>query len=395
MSTLDWIAAELDALRREQRLRQRVECQQIDAVTIEVQGQRYVHFASNDYLGLSTDPRLVAAANRVAAESGWGSGASPLLTGRSPAHAQLEQALAAWEATEAALLFSSGYAANVGAITALCGPGDTIFSDAKNHASIIDGCRLSRAEVRVYRHGDVDHLADLLSLTPGEGGRLIVTDSLFSMDGDCAPLPQLVELARAHHAMLMVDEAHATGVFGQRGTGLAEAQGVADAIDIKVGTLSKALGSVGGFVAGTRPLIDLLANRARSYIFSTSMPAAVCGAAHAALQIVRDEPDRRERLLQRSAELRATLAAQGWDVGTTTSQIIPLIVGDEQSALEVAAQLRERGLWLPAIRPPSVARGESRLRLSLSYAHSDAVIARLVESLEGLVTHVANRAAKL
>lgn len=395
MNALDWINDELEHLTDAHRRRARVECRLLDAVTIEVEGRRYLNFASNDYLNLASDQRLTAAAREALESAGCGSAASPLITGRRSAHRELEELLAAFEDTEAALLFPTGYAANVGAITSLVGAGDVVFSDAKNHASIIDGCRLSRADVRIYRHADTEHLAGLLAnVAPLARRLLIVTDGLFSMDGDIAPLGELAALAEEYGAMLMVDEAHATGVFGEHGRGAGEALGI-ERIDVRVGTLSKALGSVGGFVAGSRVLIELLVNRARSYIFSTSPPAAVCAAGCAALQIVQEEPWRRRELLSRSARLRDTLTAQGWNIGPSTSQIVPLVIGEERMALDLAAELRLAGFWVPAIRPPSVAPGESRLRLALSYAHSDEMIAELVAVLHGFVADVADRAAKL
>ena len=295
--------------------------------------------------------------------------------------AGLEQRLADFEGTEAALLFSSGFAANSGTIAALVGPGDLVFTDRKNHASLLDGCRLSRADVRTYAHGDAQELGRLLERPGGHRRRLIVTDSLFSMDGDFAPLAELVELADRHGAMLMVNEAHATGVFGSRGRGLAEHVGLKNRIPIRVGTLSKALGSLGGFVAGSRSLVELLINRARPYIFSTAMPAPVAAAALAALDIVRDEPHRREGLLAQSAELRGVLAAEGWNVGRSASQIIPLVVGQPDQAVALSRALADRGLLVPAIRPPTVPDGEACLRISLTYGHTAEMVNLLIESL--------------
>ncbi len=295
----------------------------------------------------------------------------------------MEQQLAEWLGSEAALVFASGYAANCGTIAAVVGRGDAVFGDAKNHASLIDGCRLSRAEVFVYPHGDVDALARQLQSTGQTRRRLIVTDSLFSMGGDRAPLSDLADLAERHGAMLLVDEAHATGVFGPRGTGLVEELGLADRVHVRMGTLSKVLGSAGGFVAGQRLLIDWLVNRARSYVFSTAHPPAVCAAAGAALEIVREEPWRRTELLERAAGLRERLQAAGWNVGASSSQIIPLIVGDAGRTMHLAAQLREAGFWIPGIRPPSVPEGESLLRLSLTWGHTKAQLDELVQTLAG------------
>jgi 8-amino-7-oxononanoate synthase len=380
---LAWVDEELEALDR-RGLRRRLAVREGPAAAeIVLDGRRYVNFSSNDYLGLAAGALSEAVAKTIP-QTGWGSGASPLVTGRGSWHARLEQELAAFEGTEAALLFSTGYAANAGAVTALAGKGDVIFSDAKNHASIIDGCRLSGAETVVYPHGDAAALATLLRQGRGFRRRLIVTDTLFSMDGDLAPLPNLAELAERFQAMLLVDEAHATGVFGERGRGVCEHLGVEHGVHVRVGTLSKALGSLGGFVAGPRPVIEWLANRARSYVFSTAPPEALAAAALEALRIVRDEPHRRRELLQRAARLRDRLGDDGWNVGASASQIIPVIVGEAQPTMRLSMALRERGFLAPGIRPPSVPAGESLLRISLSYAHSPAAIEQLADALRQL-----------
>ena len=379
-ASLDWIDSEMEALRRAglyRRLRLREGPQ---TARLRIEGRDVVNFGSNDYLGLAADPRLGAAVAEAIRSDGWGSGASPLVTGYSQRQRRLEERLAEFEGTEAALLFPSGFAANVGTIAALAGPGDTVFTDRKNHASLLDGCRLSRADVRVYPHNDWRKLESLLDRHRG-ARRLIVTDSLFSMDGDLAPLAELADLAQRYDAMLMIDEAHATGVFGSLGRGVAEQLGLEGRIPIRVGTLSKALGSIGGFVAGSRRLIEWLVNRARPYIFSTAAPAAICAAGIAALDIVGAEPQRRRELLASAQTLRAALAGQGWNVGQSASQIIPLLVGDPDRAVALSARLLDRGLLVPAIRPPTVPQGEACLRISLSYGHTAEMIARLVEKM--------------
>ena len=293
----------------------------------------------------------------------------------------MEKKLAEFEGTEAALVFSSGFAANLGTVAALVERGDALFADSKNHASLIDGCRLSRADVNIYRHCDVDHLRDLLKNASGYRRRLIVTDSLFSMDGDFAPLVQLAELAEQHHAMLLIDEAHATGVFGPHGRGVAEMLGVESGVHIRIGTLSKALGSIGGFAVGRRSLIDWLLNRARSYVFSTAFPPAIAAAAVAALQIVRAEPQRRQELLSRATAVREQLVTQGWNVGQSASQIIPIYLGEPDRTMKIAHQLCTRGLLVPGIRPPTVPIGESLLRISLSWSHSTGMLDQLLAVL--------------
>ena len=389
VNPFDWIDDELTNLRRDDLLREIPAPLDRQGAVVEVGGRRLVNFASNDYLGLACNERLVAAAAQACTASGVGRGASPLVCGRSRAHADLEKRLAEFEGTEAALLFPSGFAANAGAIPALVDRDDVIFADAKNHASLIDGCRLARATTHVYPHGAVDALSELLrdSERGGVRRRLIVTDSLFSMDGDLAPLGQIADLARRYGAMLLVDEAHATGVFGAHGRGLcetalgdhADADGAAGII--RIGTLSKALGAAGGFVVGTRSLVHWLANRARSYVFSTAQPAAISAAALAALEIIDEEPWRRTQLLEAAKRLRAELQNCGWNTGRSASQIIPLVVGDPARAVELSGMLRDRGYWVPAIRPPSVPPGESLLRLSLTAAHTPEMIAGLLDAL--------------
>lgn len=383
---LAWIderMQQIDEQHLRRHLKQRGSAQ---AAEIVINGQSLVNFSSNDYLGIARDPRLILAANEAAEKFGWGSGASPLITGHSDLHKQLEESLAKFEQTEAALLFPTGYAANIGTITALADANSVIFSDAKNHASIIDGCRLSGAEIKIYRHGDCDHLASLLKefsvgRTPKQNA-LIVTDGLFSMDGDLAPLRELTQLAKSFGAMLMVDEAHATGVLGKNGRGTCEQFGVESECIIRVGTLSKALGSLGGFVVGPQKLVDWLVNRSRTLIFSTAAPAAVCAAGLAALQIVQGEPERRKKLAKLSGDLRGRLVAEGFRVGQSETQIIPVMLEDPERTMRVSGDLRDAGFLVPGIRPPSVPKGESLLRISLSYDHTEAMLDGLIDAIK-------------
>lgn len=379
--SLDWIAEELAALDTLQLRRRLAERQSPQGVRVVMDGRELLNFGSNDYLELASSPRLRAAAAAAIADGGWGSGASPLVTGRGGWHARLEEALAEFEHAEAALLFPSGFAANVGTVSALAGKGDLVLSDAKNHASLIDGCRLSGARVQIYPHGKAEYVEKYLAQAGNFRRRLIVTDSLFSMDGDLAPLVELVELAERHSAMLLVDEAHATGVFGPNGRGVCEHLGLSEAVPIRVGTLSKALGSAGGFVVGSRPLIDWLTNRARPYVFSTASPAPLAAAALEAIACIREEPERRATLLRRANIFRSQLAADGWHTGDCRSQIIPLYVGSPHRALMLAASLRDQGFWVPGIRPPTVPDGESLLRISLTSGHTDDMLADLREAL--------------
>jgi 8-amino-7-oxononanoate synthase len=386
---LGWIDVELAELQRAGLRRSLTEREGAQSASVVVHGRELVNFGSNDYLGLAADERLAAAARAAIKREGWGSGASPLVSGRGSSHAELERRLAEFEGTEAALVFPSGFAANAGVIPALVDEGDAIYGDAKNHASLIDGCRLSKAARFIYPHRDCDALAAMLRNAGRFRRRLIVTDTLFSMDGDLAPLAQLAELADEHEAMLMVDEAHATGVFGERGRGVVEHLSKRGAdlhqrVHIRIGTLSKALGTGGGFVCGRQSLIDWLANCARTYVFSTAQPASTSAAAIAALDIVQREPQRREQLLARAAKLRARLIEQGWSTVGSESQIIPLVVGDPHRTMQFAERLREAGFFVPGIRPPSVPEGESLLRLSLCYHHTDEMIDALVDELAKL-----------
>jgi 8-amino-7-oxononanoate synthase len=377
---LDWLddaLADLDRRGLRRSLAARIGPQRGDR--IEIGGQTLVNFGSNDYLGLAADPRIAAAAKQAIDQYGWGSGASPLVTGRSELHAELERKLAEFEGTEAALLFPSGYAANVGTICALVGKGDAIYSDELNHASIIDGCRLSGAAVHVYRHCQMGQLHELLRQGEPFRRRLIVSDSLFSMHGDISPLSQLVELATEFDAMVMVDEAHATGIYGDYGRGVCEDFGVEWGVHVRVGTLSKALGSHGGFVVGQQRLIDWLANRARPYVFSTAAPAAVAAAGIAALDI--NEPERRKTLYVLASHLREWLLERDLIAPAPISQIIPVILGDADRTMAAAAELRRRGFFVPGIRPPSVPEGQSLLRISVTCLHTQEQIDALVAAL--------------
>lgn len=348
--------------------------------TVVLDGRELVNFGANDYLGLACDVRLTKAASKAACAEGFGAGASPLVSGHSQAHEHLERAIARLLGVEAALVFPSGFAANSATIAALVGPGDAIYSDERNHASLIDGCRLARACVHVYPHRDLAALDRLLATTSSRR-RLVVSDTLFSMDGTIAPLADLCEVARRHGAILMVDEAHATGVFGERGSGLVEATGCDDGVHVRVGTLSKALGAAGGFVAGHGRLIEWLRHKARAWIFSTAHPPAVAGAATRAIELVAREPERRRELLERAAAFRGQLTARGIEIGGAEAQIVPVIAGEAAAAVALSRRLAEAGLFVPAIRPPSVPPGKSLVRASLSWLHSEADLARLADAL--------------
>ena len=347
-----------------------------------VDGVEVVNFGANDYLGLAADPRLAEAARIAAEKYGWGAGASPLVAGWTEIHQALVESIAGFEKTEAALLFPTGFAANLGTIAALVGKNDVVYSDQLNHACQIDGARLSRACVKVYPHCDGARLAEHLKRDQGQFRRsLIVTDGVFSMDGDLAPLAQLVEIAERFGAMLLVDEAHGTGVFGADGRGAGSACGVADRIPIRVGTLSKAIGSIGGFVVGSRRLIDWLVNRARTQVYSTALPPAAAAAALEAFAIIEAEPWRREHLHALSRQVRERLIFEGFDVGQASGPIVPVILGEIATTVAMAARLRESGLFVPAIRPPTVPEGTARLRISLSAGHTSSDVDRLIQAI--------------
>ncbi len=345
-----------------------VESSQDAAIILE--GQEVLLFSSNNYLGLANHPALKQAAQQAIEQYGCGSGASRLISGSMDIHHELEHRLARLKKTEAALVFPTGYHANIGVLSALMGPGDTIFSDSLNHASIVDGCRLSRADIRIYRHTDTAHLSELLQACPQVGQRLIVTDSVFSMDGDLAPLAEIVTLAQQYDAWVMVDEAHATGVFGPKGGGLVEDLGLTGQVDIQMGTLGKALGCVGAFVAGSHELIDWLVNRARSFVYTTAIPPAVASSVLAALDIVEREPERRQRLWDNTAFLSAGLQTLGYTLGDSRSQILPVIIGDARATMLVANAILRHGVFAHGIRPPTVPEGSSRIRVTPMATHT-------------------------
>ena len=344
------------------------------ASLVDRDGRQLVNFASNDYLGLAADPRVVRAATEAADRLGWGASASPLVSGWTDEHEALAAELAAFEGVEAVALFPTGYAANLGALASLVGRPDAIYSDRLNHACLIDGARLSGATIRIYPHADPESLAVLLAGDEGRFRRsLIATDGVFSMDGGLAPLGLIAELATRFGAILLVDEAHGTGVFGPTGRGAAEELGVAGRVDVRVGTLSKALGSVGGFVAGSRRLVDWLINHARTLIFSTASPAPAAAAARAALGLAQGEPWRRERARSLGKWIASELG-----VPSPGGPIIPVHVGEPGLALSMAVHLADRGFLVPAIRPPTVPEGTSRLRVCLSAGHTDAQVEGLI-----------------
>jgi 8-amino-7-oxononanoate synthase len=350
--------------------------------TLFLDGREIVNFSSNNYLGLANHPALAAAAKEAIDRYGCGSGASRLISGNMTLHEELEGRLAEYKGTEAALVFNSGFQANTGVISTLTGEGDAIFSDALNHASIIDGCRLSRAKVFVYPHNDLNRLEDALKEAAGIKRKLIVTETIFSMDGDEAPLVGIVELAEKYGAFVMVDEAHATGVFGAQGAGVVQKLGLGEHVLVQMGTLGKALGGFGAYIAGSRDLRDLLINRCRSFIFTTALPPAVMAMAVAAIDIVKREPERREALWRNCDRLRSGLAPVGLQLGGGESPILPLIVGEAGECMRFSEALLERGVFAQGIRPPTVPPGTSRLRITLMATHTEAHLDRALEAFK-------------
>lgn len=341
----------------------------LDATHVEEEGKEYLLLASNNYLGLTHSTRVKEATIAAVQQYGTGSGGARLTTGSHPLYAQLERELAKFKGTEAALIFNTGYMANVGIISAMVNQGDVIFSDELNHASIIDGCRLSKGQTVVYRHADMKHLAALLEQTPCSGRRFIVTDGVFSMDGDIAPLPEIVCLGEQYEALIMVDDAHAVGVIGEGGRGTVDYFGLHGRVQIQMGTLSKSLAAEGGYVAGSQELIDYLINKARSFIFSTALGPGTIGAAYAALEELQTNPQLVTILLNNAKYMRTTLLRAGLEVAGTITPILPIMVGQAGLTVKMAEQLKENGLIVSAIRPPTVTPGASRLRLTVSAAH--------------------------
>ncbi|MEE8043605.1 MAG: 8-amino-7-oxononanoate synthase [Thermodesulfobacteriota bacterium] len=368
---LKWIREELELIHDKKLFRLLTELETGQSPEVTISGKSYVLLGSNSYLGLSVDPKVVESAKLALEKYGTGSGGSRLVSGSSDLHRMLEEKIAQFKNTEASILFSSGYLANVGTISALVGSDDIIYSDELNHASIIDGARLSRADVKVYKHLDLNNLQALLDSDKNKTcKKLILTDTVFSMDGDLVPLPELVEISEQYGCMLMIDEAHATGVLGKRGSGATEHFGVEDRVPVVMGTLSKAVGSLGGYIAGSQELIDFIRNRVRSYIFDTSLPPASLAASITAIDIIENEPERREHLWKMVEQFKTGIEDTGLKVLPSHSAIIPILIGDAEPALNFAKMLRDNGVFTPAVRPPSVPHGMCRIRATLMAQHT-------------------------
>ena len=352
---------------------------------VVIGGRSVLSLCSNNYLGLANHPALIQAAVEAARFGGVGAGASRLISGSMRVHEDFERHLAAFKKTAGCLLFNSGYHANLGTIPALVGAGDAVFSDSLNHSSLIDGCRLSGAIVHVYPHTDIEALAVALRQVRAQR-RLIVTDSVFSMDGDLAPLREICELAEQHDAMVMVDEAHATGVLGPHGAGLVEALGLEQRVTVQMGTLGKAFGSFGAYVAGSAALISYLINHARTFIYTTALPPPVVAAAAAALKIIEGEPSRREALRRNAARLRSGLRGLGYEVSGTDSHIVPVMIGSAATTMQVSAALLDYGVFAQGIRPPAVPDGTARIRATVMATHTEDDIDEAVAAFEKVKT---------
>ena len=378
MAEWGYLGEELDGLRQKGLLRQIPWIEGPVGPRVRMGGREVILLCSNDYLGISQSPALAKAAKEAMEKWGCGAPASRSIAGSLGIHRKLEEELAQLKGTSSALLFSTGYMANIGLLTTLLREGDLILSDELNHASIVDGCRLSRAEVWIYRHRDMDHLAELLRRS-NHRRRLIVTDGVFSMEGDIAPLREIKELAGRYDAFVMLDDAHATGVLGREGRGTAEHFGLLGQIEVQMGTLGKALGVMGAFVAGERVLIDYLINRCRPFMYTTSPPPPLVAMSKAALKVMREEGWRRERLWENTRRLREGLRELGFRVRGETP-IVPVLIGDNRLVMEASRRLLELGVFVQGIRPPTVPEGASRLRVSVSASHGDQEIEEALEA---------------
>lgn len=380
---LEALERELAERQAEGLLRRRRLLQSAQGTHIKVDGCDVLSFCSNDYLGLANHPAIIAAVKQAADSAGVGSGASHLITGHHQLHHDLELALAAFVGLPRALLFSSGYMANIGAVTALIGRGDAVFADKLNHASLNDAVLLSRADFKRFAHNDMAALEGLLAASQAKR-KLVLVDAVFSMDGDIAPVPELLALCERHDAWLMLDDAHGFGVLGKDGKGVLQHFGARSPRIIYMATLGKAAGVSGAFVAGDATLIEYLLQNARTHIYTTASPPCLAAGVMASLKIIEHEPQRREHLRTLIAALRAGLKLKNWQLVESQTAIQPLIIGSNDEALHVSERLLERGILVPAIRPPTVPKGTARLRISLSAAHSLDDVAKLTETLNEL-----------
>jgi len=378
------LGQELDGLKRRGLFRAMKRIDSMQGPTVFIDGKEVILLSSNNYLGLASHPEVIKAQIRAAEEFGAGSCASRLISGNMYLHEKLEEKTAVFKGTESTILFPTGYMANIGIISALVGEGDLVLSDKLNHASIIDGARLSGAVLRTYPHKNLKRLEEILKKAPPYKKRLIITDGIFSMDGDIAPLPELVKLSQRFKAILMLDDAHATGVLGKRGRGTCEHFGIKNGVDIQMGTFSKALGNLGGFVAGSKTLVEYIRNRARSFIYSTSLPPAIIAGCIKAIEIVENDAGLREQLWSNVRRFRKGLADLNFNIMGAETQIIPVCMADASLTMDAARFLLENGIFAPGVRPPTVARNKCRIRTSLMATHTDAHIDRAIDAFRRL-----------
>ena len=382
MPKVHWLKSELDQLNQAGLRRELRSVTTAPTGRIQLDGREVILLGSNNYLGLSVHPTVIEAAAEAVRIYGTGASASRLMSGNCQLYTELETKIAKTKGTEAALVFGSGYLANIGSIPVLAGNSDLILSDALNHASIIDGCRLSQATKQVYRHCDIEHLESLLAQSAEFRRRLIVTDGVFSMDGDIAPLPEICALAEKYDATVMVDDAHSFGILGETGGGTIEHFGLENCGVIQMGTLSKAIGGLGGYVAGSTVLIDFLINRARSFIFTTGLPPATLAGASAAIDVIRSTPELRQQLSSNVLLLKNALLERGFQLLSSQTQILPLILGSADVASRFAETLLSHGVYAPAIRPPTVPEGTSRLRISVIASHTTEDLETAIQGFE-------------
>ena len=352
---------------------------------VKIEGKTYLSFCSNNYLGLASHPSVVAAVKDAVELYGWGAGASRLVSGNMTLHETLENEISKFKKKDAAIVFPTGYMANLGVITSLVSNGDLVICDKLNHASIIDGCRLSGADFRVYAHCNMEKLENILKKSAKYNCKLIVTDSVFSMDGDLAPLPDLVKIAAKYNAMLMVDEAHGTGVFGENGRGVVEHYDLGNEVYVVMGTLSKAIGSLGGYVSGDSDLISYLRNKARSFMYTTALPPAVCAASIAGIKLIQEDPSMRVSLWNNVRFIKDKLNSLNINTISSESQIIPILIGDAKKAVKVSKLLYDNGILIPAIRPPTVPANSSRLRMTVMSSHTRQDLERLSQTLSDVL----------
>ena len=382
---MKYISDELSKIKESGLYRELKAVENAQDTRIDIEGKTYLSFCSNNYLGLANHPSVVNAVKKAVDEYGWGACASRLVSGNMTLHEALEKEISRFKRKDAAIVFPTGYMANLGVISSLVSGGDLVISDKLNHASIIDGCRLSGADFRVYAHCNMEKLETILKKTSKYNRKLIVTDSVFSMDGDLAPLPDIVRIAKEYNAMVMVDEAHGTGVFGENGRGVVEYFNLDNEVDVVMGTLSKAIGSLGGYVCGDDDLISYLRNKARPFMYTTALPPAVCAASIASINLIQEDPSLREALWNNVCCIKERLGLLGIDMISSQSQIIPLLIGDTQKAVDISKLLYERGVLIPAIRPPTVPANSSRLRMTVMSSHTQDDLERLFKVLKDVL----------